>query len=139
MLGTLASFSNNPDDLRSFLKAPAAFVVMTVATWVVTNVFLRPAEFAFGTIDWAVAMATDVIDDAFAAAGTSAWDGLTPFLEMPSMFRQELTGPLMDAGLAAPIAGAFASAVLAAAATLLVYLVVRVVADAIPGLGGLLP
>ncbi|AFK18634.1 hypothetical protein E6P09_07610 [Haloferax mediterranei ATCC 33500] len=139
VLGVLTSFSDNPDDLRSFLRAPAAFIVMTIATWVVTNVFLRPAEFVFGTVDWTVAMATGVIEDAFGTAGASAWKGLTSILELPAMFRSVLAGPLMDAGLAAPIAGAFASALLATVATLVAYLIVRVIADFIPGLGGLLP
>ncbi|WP_199517429.1 hypothetical protein [Haloferax sp. Atlit-12N] len=139
VLGTLTSFSDNPDQLESFLKAPATFIVTTIGTWVVTNVFFRPAEFAFETVDWAVATTTTVMESAFGTAGESAWEGLTPVLELPTMFRDLLAGPLMDAGLAAPIAGGFASALLAAVATLVVYLVVRIIVDAVPGLGGLLP
>ncbi|AXG06574.1 hypothetical protein DU500_09120 [Haloplanus rubicundus] len=105
---------------------------------------LTPLRYGIGFIEWAGAM----IDGSFVVVQTQVTGAFEPVEEailgsdssqgVTDMVFGGLESGLMDAGLGAPLAATLTVVVLASLLTVLIYALLRVGADAVPGVGGLI-
>ena len=125
-------------EAREFLSEPRTYILGIVASWVVKNVFITPAQWILAFIDWATSSVTGALTN----AQTSVLDGLADagegILSVPASFHSGLENVIASAGLAAPVVTSLAVIVELALAGALLYGGGRILIDIVPGGGGLI-
>lgn len=135
--GVPDALRNLGSDAKDLLRRPESFILGTVASWVVTQFFIRPVQYLISQIRQAV----DALLGAMSLAYSSTANGVEPAAEqlvnIPSLISQPIEQGLTDMGLAAPIASGFVAVVGLVLFWTIAIVVGRVIVDAIPGGGGL--
>ena len=122
----------------ALLKDPRGFILTIVVTWVVKNVFIKPAQWLLAFIDWAFGSVTGSLT----TAQTAVLDGLAPagdrILAVPVGLHNGLEGLIARSGLAAPIVTSVAVVIEVTVVVVIAYALGRVLIDIAPGGGGLI-
>lgn len=144
--GILSFLRRYSATLRRFLRDPKGFILTTVLSTFITMFVITPTEYALGFLAWGV----DKFDGAVQTIQSSLADGFDPFVDILLGDPQEGTvgvfeglflsmqNALAQAGLGAPIASTLTAVIFAAIVTVILYVLIRVAIDALPGGGGLL-
>lgn len=123
---------------RELLKDPRGFILTVMVTWVVKNVFIKPAQWVLAAIDWVAGYVTGSLTD----AQTTVLEGIAPagdrLLALPVGIHNALESVISRAGLAAPIVTSVAVVIEVVALVTVAYMVGRVLIDILPGVGGLI-
>jgi hypothetical protein len=123
---------------RELLKDPRVFILTVMVTWVVKNVFIKPAQWVLAAIDWVAGYVTGSLTD----AQTTVLEGIAPvgdrLLALPVGIHNALESVISRAGLAAPIVTSVAVVIEVVALVTVAYMVGRVLIDILPGVGGLI-
>jgi|GEM_PF-1796194 len=140
--GLLDDFADSVGGLSQSAKAllsnPQGFILVSVATWIVKNVFIEPSLWVLNLIDWGYAALGNAITDAQLAV----LGGLAPvgekILGIPRSFHAGLEGAIANAGLAAPFVTTAAVVVEVVLLVAVSYAAARILIDIVPGLGGVI-
>jgi len=137
-------YSQYKDEDISIGRAITYTLVSFVLPGLVGMFIIQPAEWMFGIFAWVA----DRFADAYETATAGITSGLSPVegiilggQDAPGVIDsvyQSVESGLMDAGLGAPFAATLTVVVFATVLTVLLYVLLRVSADAVPGLGGLI-
>ncbi|MEA1931183.1 MAG: hypothetical protein U9O06_06515 [Euryarchaeota archaeon] len=136
--GAGGGLSGLAGDARTLLNNPRGFILTVVVTWVVKNVFIKPAQWVLAMIDWLFGFLTGSLTD----AQTTVLEGIAPvgdrLLALPVGIHNGLESVISRAGLAAPIVTSVAVVIEVVALVTIAYMVGRVLIDILPGGGGLI-
>ena len=134
--------SQNAEFLERLVKYPGATVVGLVGAWIVRNLIINPVGWGIAYYDWAVSQAATTIDttvrSSYGTAGRAVYNALIGTEYEPGAFYllvNTLEQVIPLGGLAAPIATGIVISVIALVGFSLVYLLVRILLDAVPGGG----
>jgi hypothetical protein len=120
-------------DVKKFQNA----VIMVVATWVVQNVFLEPATWLFGGLEWIYASIYASIDgairSALGSAGAGIWDAFLGPNGAITTLQDVAVGLATSAGIGAPLAAGLVNLALFGIVVGLIYLLARAAAGYLTG------
>ena len=125
-------------EARQFLQDPRTYVLGIVASWVVKNVFITPAQWVLAFIDWGTSSVTGALTNAQASVLDGLADAGDGILSVPASFHSGLENVIASAGLAAPLVTSLAVVVELALVGAVLYGGGRILIDIVPGGGGLI-
>jgi hypothetical protein len=112
-------------------------VIFVVATWVVKNVFIDPAETLFDMVDWAFALVIDTVDSgirgALSTAGSAIWDAFLGPSGAVTSLQETMVGAATSAGIASPLASGLVNIALVAMVVGVLFLLARAAAGYVSG------
>ncbi|WP_332898742.1 hypothetical protein [Haladaptatus sp. CMSO5] len=132
------SLAGVPGELKKFAKNPKTFILGTVIVWLVKTLIITPTQYTIAFIDLAFQKVEDMIGMSLDSVGLGLAPVATAVTSIPSMILGSMRGGLVNLGLGAPLAGTLAAVVVAFVFGALVVIILRVVADVVPGVGGLI-
>lgn len=143
--GLWDTLTANSGTVRSFVTDPSGFILGIVIPSLISMLIITPTEYLIGFI----AAGANIVGNGLADAQSSIAEALEPaeaaILGSSSsdgvidMAFGGVESTLTSAGLGAPFAATLTVVVFASILTVLVYVLIRVAVDAVPGGGGLLP
>lgn len=130
---------NNARTLQEFVESPKSFVVGLMLAWLVNNLILRPIGWGIAFVDWAFTTSADALGFSLTSTYQSVAGSLEEsLLTVPRTIEGVVLSVATDTGLAAPIVTAAVGVTIGVILATVVYVLARVIIDAIPGGGGLL-
>jgi hypothetical protein len=112
-------------------------VLMVIATWVVRNVFLNPAKWLFGGLEWAYGSLYAGIDSAIrsalGSAGTGIWDAFLGPNGAITALQDVAVGLATSAGIGAPLAAGLVNLAMFGIVVGAIYLLARAAAGYLTG------
>lgn len=141
ILSALREVSERPNAIVQLVTNPVTYIAGAIATWVVTNLLLRPLGVFADVTATATGYVRGSFDGAFAAAA-GGLEGVSTAIVGPNGAIAAVFDPLQASmtslGIAAPLATTLTTAVLGAVVTMVIFVVARVLIDLIPGGGAFL-
>lgn len=130
--------SEDSDIPTAFVTDPVGYILTIVAGWVVTNIVLDPARALIGLIDWGYATLSGSITYAQTLM-LRRWGVVgDQILAVPGRLHMTLRASIAELGLAAPVVVTVTAVVEVVAVVTTAVVVGRLIADFVPGLGGLI-
>ncbi|MFW5905304.1 MAG: hypothetical protein ACOCUO_00475 [archaeon] len=139
LTGVPDALQNLSSDAKDLLNNPQGYILLTVASWIVTQFFIRPLGFFVGLIEDAAAAVERAIDQSSDGVFGGLGEAGDSLLSVPQTIFQSIETGLVSLGLGAPLASSVAAIAMLVVFWTVSIVIARAIADAIPGGGGLIP